>query len=225
MDFSVNFMERTTVVLKEAFLLKKYKAMPLALAILVGIFMLPVILASSVCALFVYVLGYLFSVVSLPVQNLYKILHQEGQSVKHGTQVVIYLVSWSMVFFGYAALSVFMITLTILYSLFSILTYLWTLGGFRFHVFAKDEDISVQVDSNYHVAIPAIFVCVMGILLLVVPMINTISFLIDIEMELSLELFTDVFKMMLHRTDNLRFLVSLLYSAVLFAPNPKKTEK
>ena len=43
MDFSVNFMQRASVVLTEAFKLKKYKAMPLALAIIVGILMLAVL--------------------------------------------------------------------------------------------------------------------------------------------------------------------------------------
>ena len=93
MNFSVNFMDRTSAVIKEALLLKKFKAMPLVLAILVGIFMLPLILFSAILAVFLYVFGYLFSIVSLPIDRLYKILHDEGQSVQHATQFIIYFLS------------------------------------------------------------------------------------------------------------------------------------
>ena len=225
MDFSINFMERATVVLKEALQLKKYKAMPVALAIIVGIFMLPLVLASVVCAVLVYVLGYLFSVVSLPVQSLHKLLREEGQGVMHGTQVIVYLLSWSFIFGAYAALTFFLISLTALYSLFSIFTYLWTLGGFKFHLFAKEEDISIEVTGKYKTLIPVIFIAVMGVLLVLLPLINTFIFVIDRDLKLTFELFETVFKMKMHETDTLRFLFSVVYSAILFAPNPKETEE
>jgi len=226
MDFSINFMNRVTAVLKEASLLKKYKAMPLALAIVVGILMLPLVLASLVSALMLYVLGYLFSVVSLPVQSLHKLLKEEGQSVQHGAQVAVYLVSWGFVFGAYAALSFFLVMLTVLYSLFSIFTYLWTLGGLKFHLFAKEEDISVEVTGKYNILIPVIFVSVMGVLLIVVPLIDTISTIIDYQMKkVTFELLTNLFKMHMHETDTLRLLFSAIYSAIAFAPNPKSKEK
>lgn len=225
MDFSINFMERATVVLKEAALLKKYKAMPLALAILVGIFMLPLVLASVFFAVPIYVLGYLFSVVSLPVQSLHKLLREEGQGVQHGTQAVVYLLSWGFVFGMYATLTFFLVALTVLYSVFSIVTYLWTLGGFKFHLFAKEEDISVEVNGKYKVIIPAIFLAVMGVLLIVVPLIETLSFVSELKLELTFKLWLDIFKMQMHKTDSLRLWISALYSAILFAPNPKKIEE
>ena len=225
MDFSINFMERATVVLKEAALLKKYKAMPLALAIFVGIFMLPLVLASVFFAVPIYVLGYLFSVVSLPVQSLHKLLREEGQSVQHGTQAVVYLLSWGFVFGMYAALTFFLVVLTVLYSVFSIVTYLWTLGGIKFHLFAKEEDISVEVNGKYKVVIPAIFLAVMGVLLIVVPLIETLRFVSELKLELTFKLWLDIFKMQMHKTDSLRLWISALYSAILFAPNPKKIEE
>jgi hypothetical protein len=225
MDFSVNFLERATVVLKEAALLKKYKAMPLALAILVGIFMLPLVLASVLLAIPLYVFGYLFSVVSLPVQSLHKLLREEGQNIKHGAQIVVYLLSWSFIFGAYAMLTFFLVSLTVLYSVFSIFTYLWTLGGFKFHLFAKDEDISVNVEGTYKPIIPAIFLAIMGVLLVVVPLIETFSFISEIKIDVNFDMFLEIFKMEMHKTDALRFLVSALYSAILFAPGPKKIEE
>lgn len=225
MDFSINFVDKATAVLKEAIKLKKYKAMPLVLAIFVGIFMIPVAIASAACAALVYVLGYLFSVVSLPVQSLHKLLHDEGQQVKHGTQLVVYLLSWGFIFTTYATLTFFLVTLTVLYSLFSIFTYLWTLGGFKFHLFTKEEDIAVEVSGKYNNLIPIIFIAAMGALLIVVPLITSIVFLIQQKPDITFKLLVNLFKMKLHETDNLRFFVSILYSAIMFAPGPKKIEE
>jgi len=225
MDFSINFMNRVSAVLKEACLLKKYKAMPLVLAIFVGIFMLPLVFASLVCAGVLYLLGYLFSVVSLPVQSLHKLLKEEGQSVQHGAQVAIYLVSWGFVFGAYAALTFFLVTLTVLYSLFSIITYLCTLGGFKFHLFAKDEDISVEVTGKYNTLIPVIFIVIMGVLLLILPLINTISLISKFGGNIPFDTFIDIYVAKIQSTGSLRSLVAAVYSAILFAPGPKNTEE
>lgn len=225
MNFSINFVEKATAVLKEAIQLKKYKAMPLALAIPVGILMLPLVIASAIFAALVFVLGYLFSVVALPVQSLHKLMHDEGQNVKHATQFLVYLLSWGFIFATYASLTFFMVTLTVLYSLFSIFTYLWTLGGFKFHLFATDEDIAVDVNEKYNILIPIIFIAAMAILLIIVPLINSVTFLIEYKPDITFKLLTELFKFKMHETDTLRFLVSAAYSAILFAPLPKKKEK
>lgn len=223
MNFSINYVEKATAVLKEAFQLKKYKAMPIVLAIFVGIFMLPLAVASAVLGVLLYVLGYLFSVMVLPVQSVHKLLHDEGQSVKHATQFLVYLVSWGFVFISYVTLSFFIITLTVLYSLFSIFTYLWTLGGFKFHLFATEENIAIEVDGKYNILIPIIFISIIGVLLVIVPLIRSGIFLI--ENQLPIEMFGTVFKAAFHETDTWRYVIAALYSAILFAPGPKKAEK
>jgi len=223
MDFSVNFMQRATVVLTEAKKMKKYKAMPLGLAIIVGIFMLPIAIAAAVCAAFVYVLGYLFSVVSLPVQKLHKLLRDEGQGVQHATQFVIYFLSWTFVFSAYALLSFFLIVLTVLYSVFSILTYIYTLGGFKFHVFASDEDISIEVDGRYPIAIPVIYIVCMALLYVVVPIIRSVSIIIEYDyIRATAETLVKIFRTQVYATNNWRLFFSFIYSAIIFAPNPKK---
>ena len=222
MDFSVNFMQRATVVLKEAFSLKKYKAMPLPLAIIVGIFMLPTVIASFICAAVLYVMGYLFSVISLPVQRLHKLLRDEGQSVHNATQFIIYFISWGFIFFAYALLSFFLIMLTVLYSVFAILTYLWSLGGFKFHVFANDEDISIEVNGKYNVIIPIVFIAIMAVLWVLVPTIGAISTMVKYEMEFSFRLLHDLIRYENMSLYGWRMLLSSLYSAFIFAPNPKK---
>lgn len=225
MNFSINFVERVTAVLKEAIQLKKYKAMPLYFAIPTGIFLLPVALIAAGLSALIYVLGYLFSVVLLPIESLYKLLHDEGQKVKHGTQIVVYLLSWGFVFGAYVALTAFLVTLTVLYTLFSIFTYLWTLGGIRFHLFANEENFVVEVEGKYNDLVPIIFIAIMAALLIAVPMITSVAALIEHKPDITLELLVNLFKVKMHETDNLRFAVSVLYSAIVFANGPKKTEE
>ena len=222
MDFSVNFMNKASAVLREAFQLKKYKAMPLVLAIIVGIFMLPFAVAGLVIAAVLYVMGYLFSIVSLPVQSLHKLLKDEGANVGHATQFIIYFLSWSFVFASYAMLTFFLVFLTVLYTVFSIITYIWTLGGFKFHVLTSEEDISVDVTGKYAVSLPVIFVTVMAALLILVPLLKTVDVVIDYNLDLKFDEFMDIFKYQIETTTGWRTLFTALYSAFIFAPNPKK---
>ena len=223
MDFSVNFMQSATLVLKEATKLKKYKAMPLGLAIATGVLMLPVLLVSASFAVVLYVLGYLFSVICLPTKKLHELLHNEGQSVKHATQFVVYFLSWSIVFTAYAVLSFFLIVLTILYSIFSILTYVWSLGGFKFHVFAGEEDVSVEVSGKYNVVIPIVYIAAMGALLILLPLVKTLPQIAEYAeyTKVTFKLFLDLFKAQIKAAQSWRFLFSLVYSAFAFGPNPK----
>ena len=227
MDFTVNFMQSTTNVWKEAAKLKKYKAMPLAFAIIIGALMLPIAIVSVAAAAVLYVLGYLFSLVTLPVKKLHKLLHEEGQSVKHATQFIIYFLSWSLVFGSYAAMAFFMIMLNVLYSVFSILTYIWTLGGFKFHVFAGEEDISVDVDGKYPTWIPLAYIIAAAALLVVLPLIKTIFTMIDVPegVKLTFKLILQILKAQVLGLRGWRFLLAATYSVVVFAPFPKKKEE
>jgi hypothetical protein len=227
MDFTVNFMQSTSAVWTEAVKLKKYKAMPLGLAIPTGVLMLPIALISAGLTVALYVLGYLFSLISLPTQRLHKLLHDEGQSVKHASQFIIYLLSWSFIFSAYAALSLFMLILTILYTLFAIFSYIWTLGGFKFHVFATEEDISVEVEGKYPIWMPIAFIAVMGVLLILLPLVKSI-----IEVAKLPKGFGGIFKIWLQQfkvhilsLNRWRFLFSAVYSAAVFAPFPKKKDE
>ena len=146
--------------------------------------------------------------------------------MKHGTQVVVYFLSWGLVFGAYAALSLLLISLTVQYTVFAILTYLWTLGGFKFHAFATEEDISIEVDGKYKSWVPAIFVVVMGTLLVLIPAIKTIAFFVENDyVKLTAKALWTMFKYKMHATENYRLWFSALYSAFVFAQFPKKTEK
>ncbi len=161
--FKVDFLAKISALMKEAFKMKKYKCMPLPLAIIVGICMAPFILISLATAAAAGIFAFMFKVVISPLTYLHSLVHDEGQKVKHGTQVVIYLISWYALFVLYALASLALVILTLYYALLSIFTYVWTLGGFKYHVFIEDSDeISIKTEGHYNTILPAIFsaVCV-----------------------------------------------------------------
>ena len=173
--FTLDFLERMSTLLKEAFKFKKYKAMHPVLAVFTGILMLPIVAVSFMVTAMLAVLGFVFAFITGPVKYLHEIVHGEGQSVKHATQAIVYLISWPFVFFCYALIAFLLVLLIPTYALLSFLCYVWSLGGFKFHLFANyTDDISITVEGRYRL-LPAIYVCVGGMLVFLIPFIHGIS--------------------------------------------------
>lgn len=170
--FKVDFLAKISALMKEAFKMKKYKCMPLPLAIVVGICMAPFILVSLATAAAAGIFAFFFKVVISPLTYLHSLVHDEGQKVKHGTQVVIYLISWYAIFVLYALASLALVILTLYYAFLSIFTYIWTLGGYKYHVFADEaENISVKTEGEYNVLLPGIFSCICVLFGFFIPML------------------------------------------------------
>ena len=225
MNFTTDFLEKTTALFQQAFTLKKYKAMHIVLAILVGIVMLPFAAISFFAAGLLYGFGYLLKIVSLPIEELHKLLHNEGQSVKHGTQFIIYFLSWGCIFASYVALALLAVYANILYTVCSIFPYVWTLGGIKFHVFpAQAEDISVEVNGKYKPVLPIILVAVTAVPMLVIPLIRTLDVCNDIGFDfIKWKTFTEIFKYKVKGMYSNSFLFSFLYT-VIFLANKKATK-
>ena len=170
--FEINFISRMTALLGEAFKFKKYKAMHPAFAVFVGIFMLPVVVASFAAAGILAVLTFAFEVLSSPVKYVHGIVNKEGKEVKHATQAIVYLFSWPFVFAAYALTGLLLVAIFPIYALLSFLLYVWTLGGFKFHLFPVEDDIAVEVNGRYNFILPAVFIAVSAIVLIIVPAID-----------------------------------------------------
>ena len=168
----INYLDKLSQLLREAFKFKKYKAMHPALAVFAGILMIPFVLASfSVAAAFA-VLAFSFSVCTSPVKYLHTLVNQEGKEVKHATQAIVYLISWPFVFFLYAVMAVLLLMIIPTYALLSILLYVWSFGGFKFHLFMTETDnISIDVSKKY-LAVPLIFVIVGYLMVAIIPFIH-----------------------------------------------------
>ena len=88
---NVDFAKGTTALFKEAFKFKKYKAMPIFFAIVVGICQLGFALMSFIFAGFIYLFNFLKKLLVLPVEYIHSIVRGEKDEVKAGAQTVIYL--------------------------------------------------------------------------------------------------------------------------------------
>ncbi len=167
--FEINYLDKMSALLKEAFKFKKYKAMPAGLAVFVGILMLPLVIVSFIVTAILSLLGFAFAVCTSPVKFLHVVVNNEGKEVKHATQFIIYFISWPLVFFCYAMMSVLLLFIVPTYAILSILLYIWSFGGFRFHILMTDtEDISITVENRY-AAIPAVYVAIGSMIHYIIP--------------------------------------------------------
>ena len=220
--FETDFLKKTKALLAEAFKMKKYNAMHLALSVCTFILMLPILLFSLIVAAILAVLCFTFTVLSSPVKYLHDLVHTEGQSVKHATQVVIYLISWPLVFFLYVLMSITLLLIIPTYALLSILLYAWSLGGFKFHLFANThEDISVEVNGRYLV-LPIVFIVIGALLLLLMPLFHGIFLYADLYKNYMEAQFLDNFTSIYLGYFYLHCIFAFLYSIIGFAAHAPK---
>jgi hypothetical protein len=170
----INFFEKLSRLTKEAFAFKKYKAMPSVLAVFAGILMIPFVIASFLAIASFAVLSFSFTVAASPVKSLHALVNKEGKEVRHATQFIVYFISWPFIFFCYVMMTVLLLLIIPTYTLLSILLYVWSFGGFKFHLFMNEaDDISIDVSKKY-LAIPLVFVIVGYVLVAVLPLLHLI---------------------------------------------------
>ena len=172
---TVDFAKGTTALFKEAFKFKKYKAMPVFFAIVVGICQIPFVLMSFFMAAIVYVFNFLIKIIAYPAEQIHGLVRTEKDEVRLGAEIVIYLVSWPTIFFLYSLLILSTFMLNILYIFVALPTFIWSLGGFRFHLLLGDaKDIEKPVKGKYNNAALIIFVVVLALLLIVAFVMPTV---------------------------------------------------
>lgn len=223
MTFFIDYLKKTADLLKEAFTFKKYQAMPAGLAVFLGLIVLPFVLASFSLAAALFVGGFVYKVIAAPVLHLHDIVHKEGQSVKHATQFIVYLISWGFIFVLYATAAFLLITLSVIYALFALLTYLWTFGGFKLHFFADEtDDLSITVDKNYPTVLPLMLLLSVIVLLFIVPIFNTLSMLLPLHIsQITVDLVIYAFKASVSSMIPAYLAFTALYSAIGLCPYPK----
>ena len=70
----IDFLSKLSLLLKEAFLFKKYKAMSPVAAVFVGLLMLPFVIASFAVAAALASISFMYSILSAPAKYLHDIL-------------------------------------------------------------------------------------------------------------------------------------------------------
>jgi hypothetical protein len=215
--FDVDWLQKGADLMKEAFTFKKYKAMSPVLAVLSGIVMIPVVLLSFLLAAVYFLLSFFFSIEITPIKFLHGLITKEGKDVMHATQFAVYWIAWPVVFFFYVLASALLVFLAMFYALLSILTFVWSFGGFKFHLFPVEADISIDVKEEYPVILPALLVLGGVVILLILPLTFTLIDCIKIEF---FDFFLTIWK--LKTVDMIRydFIFGFLYSLILMCPRP-----
>ncbi|MBO5294532.1 MAG: hypothetical protein J6B71_04730 [Clostridia bacterium] len=223
--FEIDFLAKLTTLLKEAFKFKKYKAMSPVLAVFTGLLMLPIVVASFSVAASFAVLGFVFSVISAPVKYLHEIVRVEGKEVKHATQFIVYFLSWPTVFGLYVVMSFLLVLLLPTYALLSFLLYVWSLGGFKFHLLLnKVDDISIEVNGTYKL-LPIVFVIIGGMVVFLIPLVHGIVYYVDLYQDFMERLFAPTFFGGIYLVYlSLHNAFATLYSLIGFARHPKETK-
>ncbi|MFA7032870.1 MAG: hypothetical protein WC201_04855, partial [Bacilli bacterium] len=101
-----NYYRTIQMRMKEFLLWENYRQMPLALAILSGIVMIPATIMAFVLFGFLSVIYFFFYLFSLPANFLLEFIKGEGREVKHATQAVIYFIGFPFIFFWYVYMAV-----------------------------------------------------------------------------------------------------------------------
>lgn len=223
--FEIDFLQKLGVLLREAFKFRKYKAMHPALAVFTGIFMIPLVLVSFVITAVLAVLEFFFSILVSPVKYLHAVVHDEGKTVMHATQFIIYFISWPLVFMLYALMSFLLLLIIPTYAILSIVTYIWTLGGFKFHLhMTKYDDISIEVNGRYS-WLPITFIIVSSIIAVLIPLIHGVIHFADLYSKFMESTFVEsfvgsVYPMYL----GIHILFATVYSLIGFSRMPKIKE-
>ena len=220
--YQTDFLQQMATLLKEAFKFKKYKAMHPALAVFTGILMIPFVLLSFLATAALALMSFFFAVLATPVKYLHQIVTDEGKGVQHATQTVIYLISWPLVFLLYVLMSVLLLFIFPTYALLSCVTYIWSLGGFKFHLFINHaDDIAKEVDGRYW-RLPVVFIIVGYIVTFFAPLIHGVWIYADLYANYLEEMFVRVFLPVFAKYIGFHMLFATLYSLIGFAPRLNK---
>lgn len=219
--FNIDLFQKTLDLIKETLKLKKYKAMPNILAIFVFIFMFPFIVLSFFIAALVLYAAFVIRVLKFPVESLRTLVNSEGKEIKHATQFIVYFISWPFIFVLYIIISFINIYIYVGYALLSCINYLWSLGGFKFHLFAEQADnISIQVNEKYNVTLLIAYVAIMAALVIFIQLIDGINLYIELYEEYNEHLFLEYYFSDLVFYIRLGAIFSIFYGYIGLCPRP-----
>ena len=169
---NVDFSKGMTTLLKESFKFKKYKALHPFFAVVVGLCQLPYVLISFLTAAAIYVFDFIVGVLAYPFEQVHGLIRREKDEVRGAAEAVIYFLSWPFLFLFYIILTFMTFVLNVLYVVAALTTFIWSLGGFKFHLFlSRAGDIKKDVKGKYSHAVSIVFTVIVGVLFILLPII------------------------------------------------------
>lgn len=161
-----------TTLFKESFKFKKYKALHPFFAVVVGLCQIPYVLISFLVAAVIYVFDFIVGVLAYPIEQVHGLIRREKDEVRSPAEAVIYFLSWPFLFFFYILLTFMTFVLNVLYVVAALSTFIWSLGGFKFHLFlSRAGDIKKDVKNKYSHAVSIVFTVIIGVLFVLFPIV------------------------------------------------------
>lgn len=225
--FQIDYLKKTGALMKEAFTFKKYKAMHPALATFVGIFMSPFLIIGLLLTAILAVFAFVCNLLLTPLKHIHSLFQNEAKGVKHATQFIIYAISWPVFFLLYFAISLLFMLVYLLYAFISIFMYIFTLGGFKYHISpnADSDDIAINVKGRY-LALPIVTICISAVLFVafvifgIMAVVAFLGFLAEEDEEIYMALFnnTIVYGVIAGACAGVSLLINMLMSLIGYAP-------
>ncbi len=168
-------------LVKESVALKHFKRMPLVLAILCAVAILPFIVCYAIGLLFYGALLLFMKVLDSPVDYLHSFIKAEREEVKTPTQVIIYLVAFPVIFGLKVITSIIIFMLFFVHLTVSINGVFATLGGITFSPVLQsnaNRDIK-KTTPKYKNMLVFVFILTIAVLLItafvLVPLTNVFT--------------------------------------------------
>lgn len=164
----MNHFSKINSLLQEAFSFKQYKRMNPAIIVFLAILMAPLYLAALAVSVvyYLYAIGYKF--LSMPADILRAFYKDEGSTVQHATQAVVYLICLPFVFSLQVLLSFCSLTIGVLYFTITILLQIASLNGIDFKPFILDEATRNTAPLEKMPTINGLFLLVSSYLLILI---------------------------------------------------------
>lgn len=180
----MQFFENTKRLAREFLSFKKYKQMNTVLAVFVGLFMSPFIIMFFVELFWTFINAIIFTIIEAPIKFLHKLIRDETQEHHLAFRIIIYYLSWPIVFGLYVTYALMMIDIVISYVITQAIGYVASLGGFLFHISPLDERIDKEVDMEQkHNKSGIVHVAVCAAILLITLIIIVVGVIIMIVLE------------------------------------------
>lgn len=158
--------EKTLRLAQEAYSFKRYLKMKRFLRVIAFILMAPFIAIFTLMLGFLFLDAIFFQLVSSPIQFLHSIIKKERDEVNFGVQIVLYVLSWPLMFLFYVLYAFVLLLFYFDYFLVVCLGYVATLAGFKFHISIAEEDITKNLPDREFVK-PIIQLVIWGIFFVV----------------------------------------------------------
>ena len=216
----MTYFERTRRLAKEFFTFKKYKKMHPALAVLIGLLVSPFAIMFLFDLLDTFFMSILFSFFEAPIKYLHGILNDEAKKTRIATEVVIYIISWPLLFFFYVLYALTALFLVISYFFAVLSGYIASLGGFKFHISPFVEDIAIPEAANdqskYSYTKRTLGYITVVVLLILVLGISAITMYSSLYANYQEEYFFLSFAPVLYAISSLYFLFTVIYIPIAY---------